>query len=129
MTRSVCPICEYWGGEHAPECVISRLQALGSEGRRAHRRAQLLVALLMAGEPTPLSDLAEVTGMTLMDVRDLTRALMAEGTAYPGWERAGVISLTSAPHVRAECLAAADLLGLTLTQPRAALSPLLERAQ
>ncbi|WP_230286327.1 hypothetical protein [Deinococcus sp. 12RED42] len=124
-SRSVCPVCEYWDGDHASECVMSRLRALGSEGRQAHRRALLLVTLMTAGQPTPLKNLASETGMTLMDVRDITRALFTEGIAYPDWSRAGVIGLTTAPHVEQACLAAAELLGMVLTQPRAPLSPLL----
>lgn len=129
MTRGICPACEYWDGDHAPGCVVSRLRALGVEGRQAHRRALLLVALLTAGEGMTLTRLADVTGVTLEDVRYITRTLFAEGLAYPDWSVAGRVHLTTAPHVQAECLAAADLLGLTLTQPLTPLSPLLGRAQ
>ncbi|MCD0160303.1 hypothetical protein IHN63_03180 [Deinococcus sp. 6YEL10] len=120
-----CPVCEYWDGDHAPECVMSRLRTLGSEGRQAHRRALLLVTLMTTGRPTSLKDLASETGMTLMDVRDITRALFIEGIAYPDWSTVGVIALTTAPHVEQTCLAAAELLGMVLTQPRTPLSPLL----
>lgn len=128
-SRAACPVCEYWDGDHAPECVMSRLRTLGSEGRQAHRRALVLVTLMTAGQPLALQDLAGETGMTLMDLRDITRALFTEGLAYPDWSTSGVIALTNAPHAEQACLAAAELLGMVLTQPRAPLSPLLRSAQ
>ncbi len=129
MTRGICPACGYWDGDHTPECVISRLRDLGVEGRQAHRRALLLVTLLTAGEGMTLTRLSDVTGVTLEDVRYIARTLFAEGLAYPDWSVAGRVHLTTAPHVQGACLAAADLLGLTLTQPLTPLSPLLGRAQ
>ncbi|WP_153013978.1 hypothetical protein [Deinococcus grandis] len=106
--------------------MISRLRDLGVEGRQAHRRALLLVTLLTAGEGMTLAHLADVTGVTLEDVRDIVRALFTEGLAYPDWSVAGRVHLTTAPHVQDACLAAADLLGLTLAQPRVPHSPLLK---
>ncbi|MFT2721647.1 hypothetical protein ACMT4L_16775 [Deinococcus sp. A31D244] len=123
-----CPVCDRWGG-HAPECVIGRLQDLGREGRQAHRRALLLVTLLAAGEGVTLPELAQQTGMDLVSARSATRALFAEGLAYPDWSVAAMIHLTTAPHVQAECLAAADLLGMVLMRSRMPISPLLGRAQ
>lgn len=124
----ICPACDHWDG-HTPECVISRLEDLGREGRQAHRRALLLVTLLAAGEGVTLPELAQQTGMDLVSVRGTTRALFAEGLAYPDWSVAAMIHLTTAPHVQAECLAAADLLGMVLMHPRTPLSPMLGRAQ
>lgn len=123
-----CPVCDRWDG-HAPECVISRLEDLGREGRQAHQRALLLVTLLAAGGGVTLPELAQQTGMDLVSVRSATRALFAEGLARPDWSVAAMIHLTTAPHVQAECLAAAESLGMVLTHPRTPLSPLLGRAQ
>lgn len=120
-----CPVCEYWDDEHAPTCVVSRLQALGVEGRQAHRRALLLVTLLTAEQPTSLVELSDATGIPLFHLGPTVHGLFAEGLAHPGFSSSTTIALTSAPHVQQACLAAADLLGMVLTQPRPPLSPML----
>lgn len=127
---TTCPFCEFWDA-HEPGCIVGQLQDLG---RNAHRRAQLLTVLFAHGEAMTLAALSDATGRCLTDVADVAVGLFAEGLAYPasfgGLGQQPSVALTTAPHVREACLAAAQMLGMILAEPRILPSPvLLQRGQ
>lgn len=123
MVVADCPVCGQ-ENDHAYGCVVGELQALGKDGRQAHRRALLLVLLHTHGPVQPRT-LAELSELALYSVHEITNGLMREGLIYPDFPT-NCFNLTHAPHVRVACDQAADLLGLVLTSPRSPLSPLIE---
>lgn len=125
-----CPVCDAWDDRHAPGCVIGDLQDLGWAGRAAHYRALLLVILQAHAGPMTLREAGEAARICELDVGRVAEGLMKEGLVYPDFGHYGqppTVCLTSAPHVAAECVQAAELLGLILGQPGAVLSPILRR--
>lgn len=118
-----CPVCDRDDG-HVSGCVIGELQALGKEGRQAHRRALVMTLLYTHGRAMTLDELTASARINLLDISEAAKVLMARGLVFPHFGTNPALQLTSAPHVQQECEQAADLLGLELGHTP---SPLLRR--